>query len=395
MNSNNVAKYFANPHSNNMELDSKLKLIPQMEGKCLITRENRRPHKVWLSYKIFGQGRNRVFLIPSSDLDELNLVKLIEYFGSSHQYQLCIYHSIYDSLNSLQVEFDQERINSLAWDYFGLLNFLGWSRCINLVGISSGCLIADRMGVLDPLRFSSLSLINHIPSNLSSFESNKMKKLNPSRPNFKEWSQKFNLGSWSKQLSSNNTSNKRNSKFIKLMHSATPIEDINASQVTIQSNLNPIIDIYGMCIDGMSKRRLKLFSSLESLNLCQKLDVNCNEEGYSDEYILLKGCDDLNLLTDPDSLNYILNAQFDNLPLDEYVKVPLISLGPKKWTLSYDETDKLKSSDTKSKKPSHKRNLSNTILRKRLSVFNIIPGFGGNSGNNSNNLKPLEKGQVY
>ncbi|KAJ1918720.1 hypothetical protein H4219_002442 [Mycoemilia scoparia] len=117
-----------------------------------------------LYYEVYGTGKTKVLFISGMGVDRQLWQHSAEHLVTTGDYQACLFDlrgTGYSDVRGLTKEPSWTFYSTtakLASDANELLNHLGWTSGVNLVGVSMGGMIGLELALLAPSKFSTLTL---------------------------------------------------------------------------------------------------------------------------------------------------------------------------------------------------------------------------------------------
>ncbi|KAI9295511.1 alpha/beta-hydrolase [Neoconidiobolus thromboides FSU 785] len=131
------------------EYESNLLKAFNKEGKCYLDDKN------YLSYRIYGNGKNKLLFIMGLNATGSHWGYQAKYFGNLEDYQVCTFDN--RGIGTSSCPPGPYTTSLLANDALALLNHLEWNDNVNLIGVSMGGMIAQLMALKQTQRFNSVT----------------------------------------------------------------------------------------------------------------------------------------------------------------------------------------------------------------------------------------------
>ncbi|GBG24425.1 Hypothetical Protein FCC1311_006432 [Hondaea fermentalgiana] len=131
---------------------------------CVVCNSHQGTHKIY--YEVYGNGPQAMLLLMGLAGTHAHLEPQLEYFGIERgdQYSICVVDN--RGIGCSETPIGRWRTTDLASDALQLLEHLAvaegprWAANVGLLGFSLGGMVAQELVLLDPKRFSSLTLVS-------------------------------------------------------------------------------------------------------------------------------------------------------------------------------------------------------------------------------------------
>ncbi|KAJ2611258.1 hypothetical protein H4S08_003247 [Coemansia sp. RSA 1365] len=150
-----VADYMATPDRR----DSGYVNVPREQRRMLLGGQ-KPAKKCELYYEVYGNGPRKLFLIMGMMGCTMYWRLQTRYFAQLGEYTVCVFDNCGSGRSTIAP--GPYKISQLAQDACKIMEHLGWTQDIHIVGISLGGMIAQEICLLntDPKKFASVALVD-------------------------------------------------------------------------------------------------------------------------------------------------------------------------------------------------------------------------------------------
>ncbi|KXN70254.1 alpha/beta-hydrolase [Conidiobolus coronatus NRRL 28638] len=321
------------------EIELELRLLKDYlveEDKCQVDNNTN------IFYQLYGNGDKKLIFIMGLNGTHHLWLKQALYFAQLEEYQVCVFDNRGIGLSDKPL--GKYSITQFSKDTLKLLDHLGWTENIHLIGMSMGGMIAQQLCLLRPSNFSTLILTSTYHNALASIPTVQdiqffMHMLTkspsswhkpligitfPKRWRNQEHSPGLNRTEYFVNLLSYFQSVMPSQSFATLYLQAIAALNHNL----LPSQLKKIREkgIKCLVIHGAKDRVIRMKNGIDLSNLLQ-----C-------PFIKIQGGGHAVMIQDPDTYNKLLRAHFNGLELDTYLdnNIPIVKDKQNHWTI-YDE----------------------------------------------------------
>ncbi|KXN70251.1 alpha/beta-hydrolase [Conidiobolus coronatus NRRL 28638] len=289
-------------------------------------------------YQLYGKGDKKLIIIMGLNGTHHHWLKQVLYFAQLEEYQVCVFDNRGIGLSDKPL--GKYSIKRLSKDTLKLLDHIGWTENVHLVGMSMGGMIAQQLCLLRPSNFSTLTLTSTYHNALTSIPTVQdiLFFLHMITKSPESWHKPLISITFPKRWRSQEHSPGVNRKeylvnLFSYFQTVMPSQNFATlflqglaalNHIILPSQLKKIREkgIKCIVIHGAKDRVIRMKNGIELSSL-----LDC-------PFIQLKGGGHAVMIQDPDTYNKLLRAHVNRIELDAYLQdVPIVKDKENHWTI--------------------------------------------------------------